>query len=142
MPTIELNSPTINEKGEIVAQNAEQFTEDLGNGIQLDMIVIPSGIFQMGSFPHHGNHEEQPRHLVTIKSFMLGKFLITQEQWKAIMGKNRRADLKGANFPLKEYHGWVHKNSAKNYQTKQDETITCPVNCNGNMPAALELKRH
>ncbi len=103
MKTIDFETPTLNEKGEIVARTrhtAEQFTEDLGTGINLDMIMIPAGLFQMGSPIVPGNPDEQPQHLVTIKSFMMGKFLITQGQWKAIMGKLPPCRFKGDNLPV------------------------------------------
>ena len=70
MTIIEFETPTLNEKGEIIAQShhfAEQFSEDLGKGIWLDLIQIPAGIFQMGSHAHDGQADEQPSHLVTIK---------------------------------------------------------------------------
>src|SRR5258706_14970899 len=105
MQTIEFESPTLNEKGEVIAltqHRAEQLTEDLGNGIHLDMIAIPSGIFQMGSSPQYGNNEERPRHFVTIKSFMLGKFLITQGQWKAVMGKLPLCRFKADKLPIEQ----------------------------------------
>ena len=54
MTIVDFESPTLNEKGEVIARTqykAEQFTEDLGDGIQLDMIVIPAGAFYMGSLP-------------------------------------------------------------------------------------------
>jgi formylglycine-generating enzyme required for sulfatase activity len=103
MQTIEFESPTLNEKGEIVAQTrctARQFIEALGNGIQLHMILIPSGIFKMGSFHYYGNPEEQPQHVVSIKSFLMGEFLITQEQWKAVMGKLLPCRFKDDNLPV------------------------------------------
>src|SRR6266498_541520 len=103
MIAVEFETPTLNAQGEIIAQTrhtAEQFTEDLGNGISLDMILIPSGIFKMGSLPHHGNPDEQPQHLVTIKSFMMGKFLVTQAQWKAVAGRLPPCRFKGDNLPV------------------------------------------
>jgi formylglycine-generating enzyme required for sulfatase activity len=103
MLTIEFESPTIDEKGEMVTLtrfNAEQFTEDLGMGVQLDMLLIPSGTFQMGSLPQHGNSEERPRHFASIKSFMLGKFLVTQGQWKAVMRTLPPCRFKGDSLPV------------------------------------------
>ena len=100
---IEFETPTINEKGEIIARtrhSAEQLTEDLGNGITLDLIMIPAGTYQMGSPPHQGNMDEQPQHFVTIKSFMMGKFLITQAQWKAVMSKLPPCRFKGEDLPI------------------------------------------
>jgi formylglycine-generating enzyme required for sulfatase activity len=45
-----------------------------------DMVVIPSGSFDMG--------ETGTTHRVTLKGFALGKTEVTQGQWKAIMGSN------------------------------------------------------
>jgi formylglycine-generating enzyme required for sulfatase activity len=103
MQTIKFETPTLNEKGEITAQtrySAEQFTEDLGKGMDLEMILIPAGFFQMGSSRRMGNIDEQPQHLVTIKSFMMGKYLITQGEWKAILGKLPPCRFKGDNLPV------------------------------------------
>ncbi len=103
METIEFESPTVNAKGEVIARtkcSAEQFTEDLGKGISLELIVIPAGSFQMGSLRNIGNADEQPQHFVTIKSFMLGKYLITQRQWKAVVGKLPPCRFKGDNLPV------------------------------------------
>ncbi len=82
-------------------------TFDLGNGIKLEMVLIPSGKFLMGSklitvankisvIPD----DEQPQHEVTIsKDFYLGKFEVTQEQWQAVKNKNP-SQHKGANKPV------------------------------------------
>jgi len=103
MQTIDFETPTLNEKGEIMARtyhSAQLFTEDLGNGIQLDMILIPAGMFQMGSPRHLGNMDEQPQHFVSIKSFMMSKFLVTQAQWKSVMGKLPPCRFKGDSLPV------------------------------------------
>ena len=100
---IEFETPTLNAKGEIIARTrhgAEQFTEDLGKDISLDMVVIPSGSFQMGSPRNRGNPDELPQHFVTIKTFRLGKYLITQGQWKAVMGKLPPCRFKRDNLPV------------------------------------------
>jgi len=103
MATIEFETPTLNAQGQVIARthhSAEQFTEDLGKGISLELIVIPAGAFQMGSRPSEENADEHPQHFVTIKSFMLGKFLITQGQWKAVLGKLPPCRFKGDNLPV------------------------------------------
>ena len=126
MQTIEFETPTLVEKGEIIARTrhtAEQFTEDLGNGLSLELIVIPAGVFQMGSPRPTGNMDEQPQHFVTIKSFMMGKFLITQGQWKAIMGKLPPCRFKGDNLPVErvswegaqKFCGRLSKKTGRNY---------------------------
>lgn len=48
---------------------------------------ISAGEFQMGS--NSGSADEKPVHRVVLsKSFQLGKYEITQGQWKAVMGSN------------------------------------------------------
>jgi formylglycine-generating enzyme required for sulfatase activity len=103
MTIIEFDTPTLDENGSIIKWTrctAEQSTEDLGRGVCLDMLVIPEGIFQMGSPRHLGNPDEQPQHLVKINSFMMSRCLITQEQWKAIAGKLPPCRFKGDNLPV------------------------------------------
>jgi formylglycine-generating enzyme required for sulfatase activity/predicted Ser/Thr protein kinase len=72
------------------------FIENLGSGVQLEMISIPGGTFQMGS---HDYDREKPVHQVSIKPFYLGKYVVTQEQYRAVMGKNP-ARFKGAKLPV------------------------------------------
>ena len=64
------------------------FTEDLGNGIKLEMVPIPRGKFMMGSPIGKGNDNERPQHEVILGSFYIGKYPVTQEQYEIIMGKN------------------------------------------------------
>ncbi len=53
-----------------------------------EMVVIPVGSFQMGGNDDYSNSNEKPVHSVTLKSFALGKYEVTQGQWKAVMGNN------------------------------------------------------
>ena len=69
---------------------ARQFVEDLGNGVQLEMVEIPAGRFLMGSpTGEEGRRDsEGPQHWVTVPSFYFGKYAVTQEQWEAIADSN------------------------------------------------------
>jgi formylglycine-generating enzyme required for sulfatase activity len=77
------------------------FTEDLGNGIKLEMIAIPGGTFLMGSPENEAERSsnESPQHQVTVPSFFMGKYQLTQAQYQAIMGVNLSA-FKGDNRPV------------------------------------------
>lgn len=89
-------------KGEVI---------DLGNGVNLDLVLIPAGKFKMGSnmiaIDPFSNikvkqppSNEVPRHEVTItKPFYIGKYEITQEQWFEIMGNNP-SSYKGRKLPV------------------------------------------
>ena len=66
----------------------QSFTEDLGNGVKLEMIAIPGGKFLMGSPEGGGRDNEKPQHAVTVPPFYMGKYPITQAQYQQIMGNN------------------------------------------------------
>ncbi len=57
-------------------------TEKLTDNLTLEMVAIPSGSFVMGS--EEGYDNEKPKHRVDLSSFFMGKYPITQAQWKAI----------------------------------------------------------
>lgn len=78
---------TVNRQGQIInsqAQKAQDFLEDLGNNIILEMVSIPGGTFLMGSPQEEGSDHEKPQHQVTVSAFLMGKYPITQAQWKRV----------------------------------------------------------
>ncbi len=78
-------------------KTAQYYVEDLGNGIELEMVLIPGGSFMMGSPEDEleRRESESPQHRVNIKPFCMGKYPVTQAQWKAV------AALKQVNRELK-----------------------------------------
>ena len=82
----------------------KELTVDLGKGIKLEMVLIPAGEFLMGS-PDSDKEAypfEKPQHRVRItKPFYLGKYLVTQEQWEAVMGNNP-SRFKGPKNPVEQ----------------------------------------
>ncbi|MGB3312302.1 MAG: formylglycine-generating enzyme family protein [Nodosilinea sp.] len=69
---------------------AQCFTEP---AIQLDLLLIPGGTFTMGSPPDElGRYnDEGPQHEVTVPTFLMGRYPVTQAQWRAVA---TRTDLK------------------------------------------------
>ena len=51
-----------------------------------EMVVIPGGSFKMGS--DDGDADEKPPHSVSVRQFAMGKYEVTQGQWRAVMGNN------------------------------------------------------
>jgi len=51
-----------------------------------EMIFVEGGTFQLGS--SSGESDEKPVHSVTLSAFNIGKYEVTQAQWKAVMGSN------------------------------------------------------
>ena len=80
---------TVNRRGEIINkqwQEARYFLEPLGNGINMEMVYIPGGTFIMGSPEEEKDSDDRksPQHQVTVEPFYLGKFQVTQAQWRAV----------------------------------------------------------
>jgi formylglycine-generating enzyme required for sulfatase activity len=61
------------------------------------MIFVKGGTFLMGN--SEGGAGEKPRHRVTVGTFYMGKFEVTQEEWLAVMGNNP-AYIRGAKNPI------------------------------------------
>jgi formylglycine-generating enzyme required for sulfatase activity len=86
--------------------------EDLGNDIQLEMMLIPGGTFIMGSpeTEKGSDDDEHPQHEVTIKPFWLGQYQVTQAQWRFVAQLpqvNRELEqdpshFKGDNRPVEQ----------------------------------------
>ena len=53
-------------------------------GLNMKLVKVNGGTFQMGSNEY--SSEEQPVHSVVLSTFYLGKFEVTQAQWRAVMG--------------------------------------------------------
>jgi formylglycine-generating enzyme required for sulfatase activity len=79
--------------------SAPLLVEDLGNGVQLEMMMIPGGKFWMGQTETEKEElirqvgeedyqklytRELPRHQVTLNPFLMGRYTVTQAQWKQI----------------------------------------------------------
>jgi serine/threonine protein kinase len=70
-------------------KSAYAFPEDLGNGSKLEMVAVPPGEFMMGSPESEAERStnEGPQHRVRLGYwFYMGKFEVTQAQWRAVMG--------------------------------------------------------
>ena len=79
-------------------------TVELGHGIPLDFCWIPAGEFWMGSsFEEEGRAPmESYRHRVRLtRGFWMGRYPVTQEQWKQIMGDNP-SNFQGRRLPVEQ----------------------------------------
>jgi len=54
----------------------------------MDMVNVNFGTFTIGSSAGIGEDNERPQHQVTLGAFRIGKYPVTQGQWKAMMGVN------------------------------------------------------
>ena len=78
----------------------------------IEMVNLPGGTFSMGSPDNEAGHsnDESPQHRVTISGFAIGKYEVTQAQWKAVMGTNP-SNFNGDDLPVES----VSWNDAKEF---------------------------
>jgi formylglycine-generating enzyme required for sulfatase activity len=64
------------------------FVEKLSSQVNLEMMLIPAGTFLMGSPENEigRSSDESPQHSVNVPSFCMGKYPVTQEQWRVVAG--------------------------------------------------------
>ena len=125
MPT---QSPTPERKliTQTRSHRGKYFTEKLNEIIDLDMMLILSGSFMMGQSEEEKQEiirlydeeeyqkyfvRELPRHLVTVPSFFMGKYAITQAQWRIVATSypqvtqelnSNPSKFKGDNLPVEQ----------------------------------------
>lgn len=69
-----------------------------------NMVLVEGGTFTMGATPEQGSDaypNEKPAHQVTLSSFSIGKYEVTQKEWQAVMGSNP-SYFKGFNRPVEQ----------------------------------------
>ena len=89
------------------------------NGVSFEMIYVKGGTFTMGCTSEQGGDcydDEKPTHNVTLNDYYIGKFEVTQELWKAVMGKNP-SNWKGDKLPVES----VSWNDVQEFITKLNQ---------------------
>ena len=74
--------------------------------INIDMVFVQGGTFSMGCTSEQNNdcyNNEYPVIRVTVGDFYIGKYEVTQAQWKAVMGNNPSYS-KGDNLPVENVY--------------------------------------
>jgi formylglycine-generating enzyme required for sulfatase activity/serine/threonine protein phosphatase PrpC len=68
-----------------------------------NMVFVQGGTFTMGCTAEQGSacdSDEKPTHQVTVSSFRMGKYEVTQAEWEAVMGSNPSYFTNCPNCPV------------------------------------------
>ncbi|MFC1693696.1 formylglycine-generating enzyme family protein [Candidatus Latescibacterota bacterium] len=69
----------------------------------ITFVTIPAGTFRMGDIQNYNQYsQEKPVHDVTISSFDMSIYEITQDQYQSVMGSNPSSFKFGDNYPVEE----------------------------------------
>lgn len=80
----------------------------------MKFVRVPKGCYMMGS--NAGESHEKPVHKVCLDGFWMGRYEVTQGQWKKIMGQNPSFNKKGGDYPVEK----VSWNDAKVFIKKMN----------------------
>jgi formylglycine-generating enzyme required for sulfatase activity len=88
------------------------YTENLGDGVSLTLMLVPDGEFMMGAPDGEpGSRDtERPQRLVKVPPFLIGRYPVTQAQWRVVAGyKQEKRELspdpsnfKGDDLPVEQ----------------------------------------
>jgi len=84
-------------------QTTQSTSTQKSASVAANMVRIKGGTFNMGSPTNElGRYsDEGPQHKVTVSSFYIGKYEVTQEEYQEIMGTNP-SNSKGDNLPVEQ----------------------------------------
>jgi formylglycine-generating enzyme required for sulfatase activity len=75
------------------------------SGLNLEMVFVKGGTFTMGCTAEQGNDcddDEKPTFRATVSDFYMGKYEVTQAQWRAVMGSSPSYFKNCDNCPVEQ----------------------------------------
>lgn len=78
--------------------NTSSFDPVIQNLID-NMVSVEGGSFMMGSDDPESEAAERPAHRVKVEPFSIGRFEVTQKEWKKVMGSNPSTNI-GDHLPV------------------------------------------
>ena len=81
-------SYTIKASGKTACNTAFNLNKPYTINNLVEMVSIPGGTFEMGDTRSEGSSNEKPTRMVTVSGFKMGKYEITQKQYRTVMGSN------------------------------------------------------
>ena len=139
LQTFTFETVKVNDEGSITSReqrSAEYFRQELGSGVYLDMVQIPEGVFWMGSPKDEPGRidSEGPQHKITVPTFYMNKYPITQRQWYAVSllpDVDRHIDprpayFKGDDLPVEQVNLHEAVEFCKRLSRKTDKNYRLP----------------
>jgi len=116
-------------------KKSEEAPQIVNTETGIEMVVIPTGWFRMGST--RGETDESPVHKVWVDSFLMDRYEVTQEQYEKLIRGNP-SHFKGPQNPV-EQMSWAHAALYCNARSRaeglepcyDEESAECDLRKNG-----------
>jgi TolB-like protein len=105
--------------------------------VPANMVLVEGGTFLMGS--NNGDDDEKPVHRVTVGSFLMGKYEVTQKEWRDVMGSDP-SRFRGDNLPVEQVSWYDAVEYCNKLSTKEglspayrggQGSVVCDFNASG-----------
>ncbi len=120
LPAVEEGAPAVPAEdltpGMVVGEGVPGEVRRIG---EMDFVFIKGGTYTMGmpESPDRVYAGETPQHSVTVSSFWMGKFEVTQKQFQEIMGYNPSRFI-GENNPVDSVNWYMAEDFCKKFSAK------------------------
>jgi formylglycine-generating enzyme required for sulfatase activity len=114
----------------------KSYTEDLGDGVKLTLMLIPAGEFLMGAPKDEleSEDDERPQYWVQVPQFLMGRYSVTQAQWRVVAGYPQESqkldpdpsEFKGDNHPVENVSWEDAQEFCQRLSTKSGKTYSLP----------------
>ncbi len=74
--------------------------------LKMEFVWVPGGEFEMGDVEDTGKEEEKPVHTVRVSGFWIGRYPVTQGQWRRVMRNHPVSFGRGGNTCPVERVSW------------------------------------
>jgi formylglycine-generating enzyme required for sulfatase activity len=94
-----------------------------------NMVFVKGGTFNMGCTKEQGGDcdgDEEPLHQVTVSDFYIGKYEVTQEEWREVMGSNPSYFKNCDNCPVEDVSWKEIKQFLRKLNAKTGNTYRLP----------------
>ena len=118
----------------------QNMTIPLEEDVDLDLIWIEPGTFVMGSPENEiGRYGDEVQHTETIRyGFWLGKYEVTHEQYKAIMGENPSEFTGGDKKPVENVNWYNAMSFCEKLTAREKEAGRLPAGYKYTLPTDVE----
>ena len=90
---------TSKQQNRVHSSSSRSFTDSKTG---MEFVFVKGGCYQMGDTFGDGARDEKPVHEVCLDDFYMGKYEVTQAEYKKIMGSNPSKSKKGDRYPVEQ----------------------------------------